>query len=177
MRTTLGILAALLAIGSATFYLNKRRGTKQQKPDGDFANKNLGDSQKPQKPRKPETDPFVSAIFSNIAKSISPSLNANVHDVRDAFIRWRETGIRSDLLANFVKVECSFVKKSASIVTVTPRIAQTKEDKIKITTFEQDTPWEELPQEIRSEFIRNGGKEHVFVLCEMPSSVPAKTQT
>jgi hypothetical protein len=173
MRTTLGILAALLAIGSAAFYLNKRRGMKQQKPDDESANKDLGDSRKP---RKPETDPFVTAIFSNIAKSISPSLNANVADVRDAFIRWRETGIRSDLLAKFVKVECSFVKKSASVVTVTPRIAQTKEDKIKITTFEQDTPWEELPQEIRSEFIRNGGKEHVFVLCEMPSSVPAKTQ-
>jgi hypothetical protein len=149
MKTTTLIIAGIVAVGLTAWFISRltRRVATTD-------------------------DPFVSNILEDIAGRLSESDKSSLQSLEGALIEWHKSGVQPEALRDILKIECSFTKKTANKVDVTVRLAMIVNGEAKVTVFQREVGWETLPQEIRSDFIRNGGKESHFVLCEpSPASV------
>jgi hypothetical protein len=173
MKTLLGLFSAALVVGLIAWYLIVRsRAKEDEEPTEENKSPKVPEPTSP----KAKTDPFVTGVLRGIAEKLSPERKIEVSDLTDQLILWHTSGKQPDSLIGILKIEYSFVKKTASLVTLAVRVALSDGDKVKLITFDREMSWENLPQEVRSDFIRHGGKELHFVLCETsPSKAPETT--
>jgi len=172
MKTILYFISGAFAIGLVAWYIKITRGHPEE--ENNSLEKDAGSDRLP---KPPPVDPFVEGILRNIAGTLPSSKNRSIEAITDDLLQWHKTGVHPASLIGVLKVECAFVKKSATIVSSAVRVALTEGDKVKVVTLDRDIAWENVPQQIRSEFIRNGGKEHHFVICETSNTVPSASKT
>jgi len=69
-----------------------------------------------------------------------------------------------------LRVDCGLKKISATRVVVDLSIGLLKADKPVLIQIKHEASWDDLPREIRSEFIRNNPSEIHYVICEQPAT-------
>jgi hypothetical protein len=113
-----------------------------------------------------DDDAFLRGLLQAAAGQIAEALQLEEQDVGIAFQRCR-AGQANELARQLcLRVDCSLKRSSASAVAVTLSIFTLKEGKPVVTQISRDASWDELPQEVRAEFIRNNPPEMHYVICE-----------
>jgi hypothetical protein len=115
-------------------------------------------------------DRFVSGLLDQAARCLAEALSLDASEVRRALSLLRQQGVESATTRDLLRVDCSLKKLSSTRMSVTLDVAFHKEGKLIITQIVQELPWDDLPSEIRSEFIRNNPEEIHYVICEHPDS-------
>jgi hypothetical protein len=113
-------------------------------------------------------DSFLAALLQEAARQISDDLGLDAAEVSDALKQCR-AGLPNELAGKIQsRVDCSFKKTSANRISVTLSISFLKDGKPWLTQVRQETSWDELPGEIRAEFIEKNPAELCYILCDFP---------
>jgi hypothetical protein len=63
-----------------------------------------------------------------------------------------------------LKIQCSFKKISPTLIHLVVNAYYAREGKPTMTTLERDISWDEVPRDVRHDFIRSGEKELHYAL-------------
>ncbi len=122
------------------------------------------------RPRKSDLSPsdnqFLQRLFDAAIIPISETLGASREDVRKALVQSRAGEPNELAQTSHLRVECAFKKVSPSRLAVTVSIIFLKDDKPLVSTVRLEASWDELPSQIRSEFIRKNPPEVICVITE-----------
>ena len=122
--------------------------------------------------RTPQDDEqFVDWLLDTTATTIAKVLDKHRQDVEFALRQCRAGQPNELAQTTQLRVECSVIKLSASRVSVTVSVVVLKAGKPEVITIRTAASWDDLPKEIRSEFIRNNPPEVHYVICEQPTNL------
>ncbi|HEY6183227.1 MAG TPA: hypothetical protein VIW67_13340 [Terriglobales bacterium] len=113
-------------------------------------------------------DEFVNGLIEEAVRKLSEVLEIAKEDLARAFEESRE-GKANELARRLgLRVDCSLKKISASRVSVTLSILTLSEGESILTKIQHEASWDELPREVRAEFIRHNPGEVHYVICDQP---------
>ncbi|MGD1086655.1 MAG: hypothetical protein ABSA47_18105 [Verrucomicrobiota bacterium] len=111
---------------------------------------------------------FLSDILEAAARQLSETLAADRQAVDMAIKDCREGRANEFARKLHLRIDCTIKKLSAARAAVTISIALTKDSRPILARVHREVSWDELPREIRSEFIRNNPAELCYVIAEQP---------
>jgi hypothetical protein len=120
---------------------------------------------------------FLSEILEAAAKELSEALAMN-RQIVDVAIQDCRDGKPNEFARKIhLRIDCAIKKISAARASVTISIALTKDGQPIPIRIQREVSWDELPHEIRSEFIRNNPAELCYVIAEQPDGGGARQTT
>ncbi|MBE7463000.1 MAG: hypothetical protein HS116_05830 [Planctomycetes bacterium] len=104
---------------------------------------------------------WMSKATGATSLSLASALHALINDHKD-----------DPSLASLLRIDCEIVKNSPSKAQCTVVVAVNDEGRTLIGKITREVPWEYLPDEVCSEFIRNGEKVQSFTIVERKEDLP-----
>jgi hypothetical protein len=113
---------------------------------------------------------LLSKLLDDAAEQISETVGEPKDKIAQAIRSWRR-GQPSQLAQELhLRIECSFKKLSPSRVSATLWILLLNHDQPCPKPRDTVVQWDDLPRELRSEFIRHNPPEIIYVICEEPKN-------
>ena len=122
-----------------------------------------------------ESDRFARSLIDDIAREVAKKLNILESELSRALWNCREGKPTGDVLTAPLRVECTLTKVAANRIGVCVQMLCHQDERAVITSLKLEFSWDELPREIRSEFIRTGQPELHYVLCELAQTNQTET--
>ncbi len=126
-------------------------------------------------PKLSESDNFARTLMDDIAGEVGKKLNLAEMELSRVLWNCREGKLVGDVLIAPFRVECTLTKIAANRIGVCVQMLCQKDGRSVITSLKRECSWDELPREIRSEFIKAGLSELHYILCEMEQNDQANT--
>jgi hypothetical protein len=101
-------------------------------------------------------DPLSGLVVDALGADWADRTGADVNTVRSAALRGQPAQVRSHLAALIEDVEVGFEFDGAGPARVSVQCRYA--DGTSATTATMDVPWENVPQEVRAQFLRTGDK-------------------
>jgi hypothetical protein len=117
-----------------------------------------------------DSDPFVNGLLEQCAQQIASALAMDKQAVDETLMKCRAGQPDPSAQRLHLRVDCGLRKISAVRVAVDLSICLLKADKPVLIQIKHEASWDELPGEIRAEFIRNNPPEVHYVICEQPAT-------
>jgi hypothetical protein len=118
-------------------------------------------------PKLSESDRFARTLMDDIAGEAGKKLNIAETELSHALWNCREAKLVGEVLIAPLRVECTLTKIAANRIGVCVQMLCQKNGRAVITSLKRECSWDELPREIRSEFIKTGLIELHYILCEL----------
>jgi hypothetical protein len=113
--------------------------------------------------------------MDQIAGEVARKLKIPETELGRALWSCREGKPPGDVLIAPVRVECTLTKAAANRICVCVQMLCQQDKRAAITTLKRECSWDELPREIRCEFIKTGQSELHYVLCELTQAKQTET--
>lgn len=109
---------------------------------------------------------FKATILRSAARWLETKLNGlSANQIEKALTQWLDEGKQAPMLTSILRIECQ-ITRGATECPIKVTVALEQEGKVIAGEIEQKVAWEDLPKEVRSEFIRTGNPVQVFVIVE-----------
>jgi hypothetical protein len=118
----------------------------------------------PQKP--PMEDPFLERLIEAAVAPLAETLGVGRQEASMALMQCRSGEPNELARKSQLRVQCSFKKNSPSRVAVMMSILFLKDGQPIVSTVNLEASWDDLPSEVRSEFIRKNPTEVTYALAE-----------
>ncbi len=125
-------------------------------------------------PRGSESDQFARNLMDDAARQLAPKLNVPESELGQALWNCREGKPPGETLIAPIRVECAITKIASNQICLCVQMLCQQDGRSVITTLKRECAWDNLPREIRSEFIRTGQMELHYILCEFTKNNPPK---
>jgi hypothetical protein len=116
-------------------------------------------------PNDSESDGFARNLMEEVARAAANKLNLET-ELSRALWNCRQGKSLGNVLTAPLRVECTLTKTAANRIGVCVQMLCQQDGRAVIISSKRECSWDELPREIRSEFIKTGQPELVYVLCE-----------
>jgi hypothetical protein len=131
----------------------------------------------PSSPNESESDGFARSLINDVAREVARARNSSGEELAQALWNCRVGKPTGDVLIAPLRVECTLTKVAANRIGVCVQMLCQEDGRAAIISLKRDYSWDELPREIRSEFIKTGQPEQHYVLCELGQNNQNKTNS
>jgi hypothetical protein len=126
-------------------------------------------------PNDSESDGFARNLMEALAREAAKKLNLAETELSRALWNCRHGKPAGDVLTAPLRVECTLTKSAANRIDACVQMLCQQDGRPVITSLKRVFSWDELPREIRSEFIKTGQPELNYRLCELAQNDQTKS--